>query len=60
MILFSVVRIPIEKTYYLTYTAVSPDGWATALATTEDFITINKKIGGGPAPIRNIALLWML
>lgn len=30
-------------TYYLTYTAVSPDGWATALAATKDFLTIERK-----------------
>lgn len=33
----------IGDTYYLTYTAVSQDGWATALATTKDFRTIDRK-----------------
>jgi predicted GH43/DUF377 family glycosyl hydrolase len=29
--------------YYITYTAVSPDGWATALCTTRDFTSIERK-----------------
>ena len=33
----------IGDTYYLTYTAVSPDGWATALAVTKDFNKIERK-----------------
>ena len=33
----------IEGQYYINYSAVSPDSWATALATTEDFINVNRK-----------------
>ena len=33
----------IDGKYYINYTAVSPDSWATALATTDDFININRK-----------------
>jgi len=34
----------IDGTYYINYTCVSGDGWATALASTEDFKTI-KRLG---------------
>ena len=33
----------IEGKYYINYTAVSGDSWATALAVTEDFETVEKK-----------------
>ena len=33
----------IDGKYYITYTAVSEDSWATALAVTEDFRTIERK-----------------
>ncbi len=33
----------IDDLYYINYTAVSPDSWATALATTHDFKKIDKK-----------------
>jgi len=33
----------IDNRYYITYTAVSRDGWATALAVTDDFVKIDRK-----------------
>jgi beta-1,2-mannobiose phosphorylase / 1,2-beta-oligomannan phosphorylase len=33
----------IGKDYYINYTCVSPDGWATALAVTSDFKSIQRK-----------------
>ena len=36
-----VVRI--DGVYYINYTCVSPDGWATALATTTDFRSITRR-----------------
>lgn len=33
----------IDGTYYINYTAVSWDGWATALCTTEDFRDVSRK-----------------
>jgi len=33
----------INGQYYINYTAVSPDSWATALATTTDFKTLDRK-----------------
>jgi predicted GH43/DUF377 family glycosyl hydrolase len=33
----------IEGTYYINYTGVSPDSWATALAVTKDFQTLERK-----------------
>jgi predicted GH43/DUF377 family glycosyl hydrolase len=46
----------IEDLYYLTYTAVSQDGWATALATTEDFQTIERKGLIFPPPNKDISI----
>jgi len=34
---------PFEGTYYINYTCVSPDGWATALAVTKDFQSVERK-----------------
>lgn len=33
----------IENAYYINYTAISQDGWATALCTTRDFKTVSRK-----------------
>ncbi len=33
----------IANTYFITYTAVSRDGWATTLATTTDFVNVDRK-----------------
>lgn len=33
----------IDDQYYINYTAISPDGWATALCTTTDFHTVDRK-----------------
>ncbi len=46
----------IEDLYYLTYTAVSPDGWATALATTKDFQRIERKGLIFPPPNKDISI----
>ena len=35
--------VKIEGEYYLNYTAISGDGWATALATTLDFQSVSRK-----------------
>jgi len=46
----------IDETYYLTYTAVSPDGWATGLATTKDFISIERKGLIFPPPNKDVSI----
>ncbi len=46
----------IEDTYYLTYTAVSPDGWATSLATTTDFVSIERKGLIFPPPNKDVSI----
>jgi predicted GH43/DUF377 family glycosyl hydrolase len=46
----------IGDTYYITYTAVSPDGWATALATTSDFKTIQRKGIIFPPPNKDVSI----
>ncbi len=46
----------IDGTYYITYTAVSGDGWATALAATEDFNTIKRKGIIFPPLTKNVVL----
>ncbi len=33
----------IENVYYISYTAISEDGWATALCTTSDFKSVSRK-----------------
>lgn len=33
----------IDGTYYLNFTVISEDSWATMLATTEDFVTLDRK-----------------
>lgn len=33
----------IDGTYYINYTAVSRDGWATALCTSRDFVSVDRK-----------------
>ena len=46
----------IDDTYYLTYTAVSKDGWATALATTQDFVNIERKGIIFPPPNKDVSI----
>ena len=46
----------IGNIYYLTYTAISSDGWATALATTEDFVTIERKGLIFPPPNKDVCI----
>lgn len=46
----------IGNIYYLTYTAISPDGWATALAATEDFISIERKGLIFPPPNKDVCI----
>ena len=42
--------------YYLTYTAISSDGWATALATTKDFVSIERKGLIFPPPNKDVSI----
>ena len=46
----------IDDLYYITYTAVSGDGWATALATTRDFITLERKGIIFPPPNKDVSI----
>jgi predicted GH43/DUF377 family glycosyl hydrolase len=46
----------IDDIYYITYTAVSGDGWATALATTRDFKTIERKGIIFPPPNKDVSI----
>jgi predicted GH43/DUF377 family glycosyl hydrolase len=46
----------IEGTYYITYTAVSGDGWATALACTSDFVNIQRMGIIFPPLTKNVVL----
>ena len=46
----------IEDIYYITYTAVSADGWATSLATTKDFITVQRKGFIFPPPNKDVSI----
>ena len=46
----------IDDIYYITYTAVSSDGWATALATTRDFKTMERKGIIFPPPNKDVSI----
>jgi len=46
----------IDDIYYITYTAVSGDGWATALATTRDFKTVERKGIIFPPPNKDVSI----
>jgi predicted GH43/DUF377 family glycosyl hydrolase len=46
----------IDDLYYITYTSVSGDGWATALATTRDFITVERKGIIFPPPNKDVSI----
>ncbi|MBN1797468.1 MAG: glycoside hydrolase family 130 protein [Spirochaetales bacterium] len=46
----------IDGKYYITYTAVSGDGWAAALALTEDFKTVHRKGIIFPPLTKNVVL----
>jgi len=46
----------IDDLYYITYTSVSGDGWATALAATRDFITVERKGIIFPPPNKDVSI----
>jgi len=46
----------IDNIYYITYTAVSSDGWATALATTTDFAEVERKGIIFPPPNKDVSI----
>jgi beta-1,2-mannobiose phosphorylase / 1,2-beta-oligomannan phosphorylase len=46
----------IDDVYYITYTAVSGDGWATALALTRDFQAVERKGIIFPPPNKDVSL----
>lgn len=48
--------VRIDGTYYINYTAVSQDGWATALATTEDFRSVKRKGIIFPPPNKDVCV----
>ncbi len=46
----------IDDLYYINYTSVSGDGWATALATTHDFKTVERKGIIFPPPNKDVSI----
>jgi len=48
--------VQIDGTCYINYTAVSQDGWATALATTTDFRTLERKGIIFPPPNKDVCI----
>lgn len=46
----------IDDIYYITYTAVSTDGWAASLATTTDFISVERRGLIFPPPNKDVAI----
>jgi len=48
--------VQIDGTYYINYTAVSPDGWATALASTANFQTLERMGVIFPPPNKDVCI----
>jgi predicted GH43/DUF377 family glycosyl hydrolase len=46
----------IDDIYYITYTAISSDGWATSLAVTKDFVSIERKGLIFPPPNKDVSI----